>query len=145
MAQTTEKSTQKTTSFNLEQAFALWKNKSKDGSKSYFTGYGLIGFYNTMKKNPKEPDLRVYKQTKDNEPLGEPVTSLWCNVSKGGKKYLSGKYEGKKVVCFINEKAEGKKPYISAYYSDSEPAKVEQTTLDVPETPVANAEGDLPF
>lgn len=143
MAKQVKQETTKTTSFKMEQAFALWKNKGKNG-KAYFTGGKLIAFYNTMKKNPKEPDLRVYKQTEKGVELGEPITSLWCNISKGGKKYLSGKYDGKKVVGFINEKATEKQPYISVYYSNSEPAKVEQTTL-VPDTTYSVDAGDEPF
>lgn len=126
----------------MEQAFALWQNKGKDGKK-YFTGSGLIAFYNTMKKNPKEPDLRIYNKVAKGEKLGDEITSLWCNVSKAGKKYLTGKYNGKKVVAFINDKATEKQPYIVAYYSDSEP-KVEQTTLE-DSTPVKDENGDLPF
>ena len=135
--------TQKTTKkeFTMEQAFALWKNKGKDG-KVYFTGGDLIAFYNTMKKNPKEPDLRIYKKAPKGEKLGEELTSLWCNVSKAGKKYLTGKYNDKKVVCFINEKANEKQPYISAYYSDSKPP-VEQTTLT--DAVKVDNNGDLPF
>ena len=131
--------TQKT-EFKMEQAFALWKNEPKDkNSKPYFTGGNLIAFYNTMKKNPKEPDMRIYRKPAKGEKIGKEITSLWCSVSKNGKKYLTGKYEGEKVICFINEKATEKQPYISAYYRNSDAAP-EQTTLEDGIKPV-----DLPF
>lgn len=143
----TAKTTKK--EFNMVDVLAMWKKKSKSG-KEYFSGKMkdgeyITGFYNTMKKNPKEPDVRIYL-SKDMEEQPQPaeILSLWCNVSKGGKKYLTGKYQDKKVVGFINEKATEKQPYFTVYFSDSEPKKeeaVQQTTLE----PVADANGDMPF
>lgn len=112
----------------MEQAFAMWKNTSKKGTQ-YFSGSSsdgkLIGYYNTNKKNPKEPDIRVYLQDAEGNLSKEEYTSLWCNVSKAGKKFLSGKIGEKKIVGFINEKATEKQPYFSCYFSNSEPKKQE--------------------
>ena len=60
MSTTTANATKK----KLEQVFALWKRTSKEG-KTYFSGKDYLGnnvtaFYNTEKKNLKEPDMRVY-------------------------------------------------------------------------------------
>lgn len=48
----------------LEDFCALWEQESKNG-KSYLSGIDaegnrLVAFYNDNKKNPKEPDIRVY-------------------------------------------------------------------------------------
>lgn len=114
--------------FKMVQAFAMWKRKSKAG-KAYFTGKTedsfLVGFYNGKKSNPKEPDIRIYEQDHDGNTKKEEYTSLWCNVSKNGKKFLSGKIGDKRVVGFINEKAEGNRPYFTVYYSEAEPKKAD--------------------
>ena len=111
--------------FEMEQAFAMWKKKSESGS-TYFTGSSatgerLIGFYNGKKKNPKEPDVRIYYYVKGGK-LEQEFCSMWVNLSKNEKKYLSGKMSNnKKVVGFINEKATEKQPYFSVYFSEGEP------------------------
>ncbi len=106
----------------LDQVFALWKRKSKDGKSTYFTGKlgdtNVTAFYVTNKKNLKEPDMRVYTRDQDGKLSKEPVVSLWCNATKNGKKILSGKIDGKRVVGFINSTATEKQPYISVYWSD---------------------------
>lgn len=105
----------------LEEAFALWKNQSKAGN-DYLSGYNLhkeklVAFFNTNKKNPKEPDVRVYavvdgKQDKE-------VASLWANVSKNEKQYLTGMTSDKeKLVAFFDGK--DKHPYIRAYFKEEE-------------------------
>ena len=128
--------------FDLEQAFAMWKNKSKDG-KTYFSGKyqdgRIIGFANGMKKNPKEPDVRIYEIDEQGNMKKEELTSLWVNVSKNNKKYLSGKLDGKRLIGFIREKATEKQPYFSVYYSESEPKQ--QETKDA----AAKLKIDLPF
>ena len=116
--------------FKMEQAFALWKRTSKKGGVYFsgkFNGNNIMGFYNTDKKNPKEPDVRLYQVDEDGKMGRETWLSLWCDVSKGGKKYLSGKLNGRRVVGFINEKADdkNKQPYVSIYYSGDEQKKVE--------------------
>ena len=66
----------------LKQVFAMWKKTSQKGT-TYFTGNiyktELKGFYVTKKKNPKEPDVKIYKVIED-ELSQEPILSLWCNV-----------------------------------------------------------------
>ena len=105
-----------------EQVMALWKKKSK-GGKTYLDGKDAVGyvrgFYNTKKKNPKEPDVRIYGVGAEGKLSEEPILSLWCNVGKSGKKYLSGRLNGKFVVGFIGEAKEGSKsPDVVVYYQD---------------------------
>lgn len=111
----------------LQGVFALWKRKSKDGKKTYFTGQTedkknqLTAFYNLDKKNLKEPDMRIYIRDDEGNLSKEPYASLWVNATKNGKKkYLTGKLEGKRVVGFIREDATEKQPYISVYFSEDE-------------------------
>lgn len=110
--------------FTLEQVFALWRQKSKDGKKTYFSGKigdeYLTGFYNTNKQNPKEPDIRIYKRDEEGNLSKEEFVSLWCNAKENGKKYLTGKIDGKRVVGFINSSGNEKAPYISVYWSDDQ-------------------------
>ena len=127
--------------FKMTQVFAMWLKESKDGLK-YLSGKTedgqfLTGFFNGKKQNPKEPDVRIYFSGEQGEKLKE-YTSLWVNVSKNDKKYLSGKVGEMRVVGFINDKVEagGKRPYFSVYESDSTPeAKQEEVVLP----------SDLPF
>ena len=121
----------------MTPVFALWQHKSKDG-KTYFSGkteggkQNLTGFFNTNKKNPKEPDLRVYTQDQNHELSKEPYISMWVNVSKSGRKYLTGKIGDKRVIGFINDKVEGNRPYVSVYYSedDAQDKVPVQTTME---------------
>lgn len=136
MSNLTTNSTKKTQ--RMEQVFALWKAKTKKG-RTYLTGKTaegtqLVGFFNTNKKNPNEPDARIYL-SKD---MKEEYCSLWCNVSDKGNKYLSGKVDGKRVIGFINGNVESKRPYISVYYSENG-LKVKE------EEPKQVALEDLPF
>lgn len=117
----------------LEGVFALWKRKSQNGGV-YFSGKTeggsfLTAFYNTEKKNLKEPDLRVYAKDSEGNLSKEPFCSLWCNATKNGKKILPGKLDGKRVIGFIKADASEKQPYISVYYSDEE-AKEESNKTD---------------
>lgn len=109
----------------LEEAFVLWRNKAKSGD-SYLRGYtpesvmqgvGLVGYFNSKKRNPKEPDIRVYTLNDKGEQDKE-VCSLWENVSKNGKRYLTGTTDDKeKIIGFYNEdKKESNRPYIRAYF-----------------------------
>lgn len=47
----------------MKRVFSVWKNESTNGNE-YFTGkigdLSIIGFYNTEKKNSKQPDLTFY-------------------------------------------------------------------------------------
>ena len=108
----------------LQGVCALWKRTSKDGKKTYFTGQTedkktfLTAFYNTDKKNLKEPDLRIFTRDKDGNLSKEPFLSLWCNATKRGKKILSGNFDGKRVIGFIKSDASEKQPYISVYFEE---------------------------
>ena len=133
----------------LKELFAMWKQTSKAG-KPYFTGkesnVELKGFYNTEKKNPKEPDLKIYTLDDKKELSKEPYLSLWCNATEGGKKYLTGKLKNFRVVGFINEKAtkDNKQPYLRIYLSENqEPVTEKKTTIKQVELEV-NLD-DIPF
>ena len=120
--------TTKTTSskFNLDEAFALWE--SKKGNTLYYTGktsgdkpVRLVAFVNVVKKNPNQPDIKVYEQVEKGKEKPE-IASLWENKSKAGKPYLSGEdNEKKKLVGFFNDSTQdGKYPSIRVYYSDKQ-------------------------
>lgn len=112
--------------FQMEQALVMWRKKSSKGGY-FFSGLAgekrLVGFYNGKKKNPKEPDIRIYECDEEGKAKDEEFISLWMNVSKNDKKYLSGKLDGKKVVGFIYSGKNEKAPYFTCYYSNSEPKK----------------------
>ena len=122
--------------FKLEQAFALWKATSKTG-KQYFTGSDgnqkIMAFYNGKKKNPKEPDLRVYPVIDGNR-AKEEIASLWLNNTKNGKQIFKGYYLKEKVVGFINKKENSKSPYVAVYFESDdqkeEPAKTEWEVVE---------------
>ena len=108
---------------NLKEAFVLWKHEANSGV-CYLSGntpekLSLIGFFNNKKKNPKEPDVRIYTLDKEGK-QDEEVCSLWENTAKSGNKYLSGTTNEKEnVVAFYNDIDENSKlPYIRAYYKD---------------------------
>ena len=118
--------------FNLEQAFVLWKTTSKDGKTTYYTGKlvcndqnaSLICFANGMKKNPKEPDYRVYLKPGKDEYVDKEIASLWVKLSKNDKKYLTGKSDdGEYLTGFINEDPSGKKPTFSVYFAEKKESK----------------------
>lgn len=100
----------------LVEKVAFWRRESKTGDVYYSgkskDGQKYVGFINKNKKNPKEPDLRVYLSG-DNK---EEYVSLWCNTSKSNTKYLSGKKDGKQYLGFFN-KADGNKPELKIYES----------------------------
>lgn len=109
---------------DLKEAFALWTNTAASGSE-YLTGkcddIKLVGFFNTKKKNEKEPDIRIYSTDEKGNRSEEAVASLWKNMSKGGKYYLSGTdNENKKLVGFYNDNIIEfpNRPYIRVYYSE---------------------------
>ena len=123
---------EKTMNRTLTPVFALWKKADKNG-KPYFSGKTengtfLTAFLNGNKKNPKEPDVRVCTQDQNHNLSKDEYVSLWANVSKSGKKYLTGKIGDKRVVGFINDKAEGNRPYVSVYYSEEKAP--EQTKIE---------------
>ena len=131
--------------FEMKEKFAMWLKKNEKGTQFLSgrtpDGLRLIGFFNGKKKNPKEPDVRIYEVDKDGKRKDEELCSLWVNVSKNDKKYLSGKIGDMRIVGFINEKAEpnGKIPYFFVYESESTPKPQEEKFVEPAE------EIDLPF
>ena len=127
------------------EIIALWRKTSKAG-KTYFsgkdaTGVELTGFYNIKKGNSKLPVLRVYKRVD----INKEVFAMWLNTSKSGVKYLTGKYNGVRVVGFINDKPKNEKaPYIKIYESD-EQAKPTNKPKQQTFKEVYIEEGDKPF
>lgn len=119
----------------LQEVFAMWKETSKEG-KTYFTGKvdgtQVRGFYNRNKKNPNEPDIRIYELDGEGELAKEEKLCLWCNATEKGTKYLNGKLDGKRVVGFINEKAtkENKQPYFTVYFSEDQESTKKETEKD---------------
>ena len=78
----------------------------------------LIGFFNNKKKNPKEPDVRIYTLDEEGKQQ-EEVCALWETESKNGHKYLSGNSEDDFLVAFYNDvDGNDKLPYIRAYYKN---------------------------
>lgn len=109
--------------FKLIEAFAMWKNESKAGTP-YLKGIDfkknkLVGFFNSNKKNPKEPDVRIYEVDADGK-QGNEVASLWDNVGKKGN-YLTGMTDEKeKIVGFYNKTEDEKRPYVRVYFREEE-------------------------
>lgn len=108
----------------LTEAFALWLHKSK-ANNEYLSGLTtsengnvrLVGYFNTNKKNPKEPDIRVYSLDGEGNQDIE-VADLWENVSKQDTRYLSGSTNDKeKLVGFYGDKKEEKRPYVRVYFN----------------------------
>ena len=112
--------------FKLTEAFVLWENTSKAGTK-YLTGKTseesdstkLVGFYNKNKKNPKEPDIRIYDIDSEGN-QGNEVCSLWDNISKKDNRYLSGTTnENEKIIAFYTKEIINGRPNIRAYYQQN--------------------------
>lgn len=113
--------------FNLQEAFVLWRNKSKNGT-DYLRGQDLhnnklVGFFNTKKKNPKEPDIRICEVTMGEDgtqTTGNEVCSLWESVSKNEKRYLTGSTdENEKIIAFYGDINKEARPYIRAYFKET--------------------------
>lgn len=109
-----------------KESFVLWKEKAKTVI-NYLKGFTideknnsfrLIGFYNTIKKNLNEPDIRIYNINEEGK-KNKKVCDLWETVSKNDKRYLTGKtIKGDKIIAFYTDEQneEGTRPYIRAYY-----------------------------
>lgn len=105
---------------NLKESFVLWKNVSKNNVE-YLKGYTsgenhteLVAYFNTNKKNPKEPDIRVYCE-KEGENAAIEVCSLWDTISKNNTRYLTGvTNESERIIAFYD--GTNNRPYIKAYY-----------------------------
>ena len=111
--------------FSLEEAFVLWKNESKNkivylaGNTSEKLGKEkLVAYFNTNKKNPKEPDIRVYDLDKDGK-MNKEVADLWETVSPKNVRYLTGTTDEKeKLVAFYGDENQEKRPYIRVYFQE---------------------------
>lgn len=119
----------------MEQAFALWKHKTKRTRRTYFTGVigeqNIVAFYNTHKKNPNEPDIRVYSNDTiaGERVVGDEICSLWANHSEEKDMfYFTGKLTGKNVVGFIYSGDNTKAPYLSVYFKEEK-----EDTVDCPD------------
>lgn len=121
-----EKKGEEKKEFNLKEAFVLWRHVGK--ANDYLTGFisdpagiveqKIIGFFNTNKKNAKEPDIRIYLLD-DEGKRTEQICSLWENLSKNEKRYLTGTTdENEKITAFYNNSENEKQPYIRAYYKE---------------------------
>lgn len=116
-----------------EQAFVMWKTQQQNG-KIVLTGkFGndkIIGYFNTMKKNPKEPDIRLYF----NDYIKDNFGSLWVGNSDSGKKYLSGRlYNDKKVFGFIIHSEKPNAPYITVYYQEDNETDLPNGFSEIPD------------
>lgn len=115
---------------NLVQCMALWTHKN--AKVPYVTGlvgargeeqFKVVGFFNGKKKNPKEPDLRIYEDLEKGRSR-EELVSLWLAQAKSGTQYYYGyDNEKKRVVAFHNaNKKSEKSPDITVYYPVEESA-----------------------
>ena len=129
---TTTKKTEKTEvkqveeKTQLREAFALWIAEATTGTK-YLYGQlknekgevvcSLRGWFNKNKKNPNEPDIRIYERDVEGN-QGEELACLWDHISKNSVRYLSGyTNEKEELVAYYNKDKEDNKPYIRVYYS----------------------------
>ena len=111
----------------LKESFVLWKNISSKNNE-YLSGiatddpsntFKLIGYFNTNKKNPKEPDIRIYSLNDEGKQDSE-VASLWESVSKNNNRYLTGTTNEKEhLIAFYGNTEDEKRPYIRAYYKNN--------------------------
>ena len=111
----------------LRESFVLWKNISSKNNE-YLSGiatddpsntFKLIGYFNTNKKNPKEPDIRIYSLNDEGKQDSE-VASLWESVSKNNNRYLTGTTNEKEhLIAFYGNTEDEKRPYIRAYYKNN--------------------------
>lgn len=111
----------------LKESFVLWKNISSKQNE-YLSGiatddpsntFKLIGYFNTNKKNPKEPDIRIYSLNDEGKQDSE-VASLWESISKNNNRYLTGTTnEKEKLIAFYGNSEDEKRPYIRAYYKNN--------------------------
>ena len=110
----------------LTEAFALWVHDSKTGTK-YLSGIlndklgsgKVVGFYNSNKKNPKEPDIRVYSIDSEGNQDKE-IADLWDSLSKNENEYLTGiSDEKERLIGFYgNGGKSGKEPFIKVYFKN---------------------------
>ena len=127
MSGKTNKKEESTKKEGLKEVFALWERESQKGLP-YFSGVTsdelgkkqLVAYYTTIKKNPKEPDIRVYVSAEDVKQEDKEVASLWGNVSKNNLVYYTGLTDDmERIVAFPNTtKKNEKEPDIRIYLSN---------------------------
>ena len=108
--------------FNLEEAFALWKQEGKNGE--YLKGKTtsecgdteIWGFFKKDKKNNKQPDLSICKKVNDKM---EEIAVLWITDNKDGKgKHLYGRTtEKENLIAFYGDE-KNNRPFIKAYFQE---------------------------
>lgn len=108
----------------LKEAFVLWKNDTPKGS--YLSGYTtfdsnkvkLVGFFNTKKENPNQPDFRIY-YTDGKGTKTDLAVSLWENIGKNETRYLTGSTsDNEKIIAFYGKEHQEMRPFIRAYFKD---------------------------
>lgn len=108
---------------NLVELMSLWLHQSTNGTE-YLTGtaedptgkFKVVGFFNTNKRDEKDPIVRIYEEVEKGSELKEVLVTLWEHISASGNKYLTGKdNENTNVVAFYGAKNEEKRPYIRVY------------------------------
>ena len=110
--------------FELEEAFALWKQPGKNGE--YLKGRTtsecgdteIWGFYRKDKENDKQPDISICKKL-DNGKM-EEIAVLWISDNKDGKgKHLYGRTaEKENIIAFFNNEDINNRPYIKGYFQE---------------------------
>jgi len=122
---TVEKTEVKEVKKELKDCMTLWLHESANNTK-YLTGIcadgiiKLVGFFNSNKENPKQPDIQIYMVDEEGKREDKPCCTLWENIDKNEKRYLSGSTnENEKVVGWYRDISENeKRPYINVYYSE---------------------------
>lgn len=118
-----EKSNKEVKDSNLVELMSLWLHESNNGTK-YLTGtaqdptgkFKVVGFFNTNKRDEKDPTIRVYEEVEKGSELKEVLVTLWEHTSASGNKYLIGKdNEDNNVVAFYGKENEEKRPYVRIY------------------------------
>ena len=107
----------------LEEVIVLWKKTSKEGNIYYkghdFNNNYVVAWVNSTKKNPNEPDIRIYEY-KEN---GKEVASLWEQVKETtNTRYLTGVTNDEdkdKLVAFYDKEENEKRPYIRVYFKET--------------------------
>ena len=118
------KKVEETKEFNLDEAFALWRQEGKNGE--YLKGKTtpecgdceIWGFYAKEKKNEKHPDITICKKNKDEKM--EEIAVLWesDNKDKKGKHLYGRTAEKENLIAFYNDDKENNRPYIKAYFQE---------------------------
>ena len=91
----------------------VWFTTNEEGNKCE-DSIDVVAYYNTNKKNPNEPDIKIYESNENG--IGAELVTLWDKLSKKETKYLSGKTnENEQVVAYYGNEFEEKRPFIRVY------------------------------